>query len=184
MRGSAITMDLKGEEMEATTKTKTFVICPHCRALTDSDIDHIPDGMNFGVWFCDECGGGFRGVKRGNSAEVKKDYKKFVRTLDLIALKREGAKMLFVVDAMQSFRDSESESEATERKKAHYENDACPDRILKNVCFVSNGTNLDPHGEFQFIRSVPVEHEGYWMPDEDIAEMFPELVGVEYKPIL
>lgn len=54
------------------TYTKTFIICPYCNTRTDSSIDHLKTGQAFGPWYCNKCGGGYKGKVNGVDTEVQK----------------------------------------------------------------------------------------------------------------
>lgn len=157
------------------TYTKTFIICPHCDAHTNSSIDHFQKGESFGPWHCDECGRQFQGKANGKETQVSKvngDF--FSKTLDLLVLPPIDKPVYFVLEGK---RYHDHLNDDYDGKQFFYEEHSCPTNWIRNTIMIANAGDTDPHGLLQFVRSIPAPtFSGNCMEDDEvIISNFPEV---------
>ncbi len=160
------------------TYTKTFIICPHCGAHTDSSVDHLEAGCEFGPWYCDECGGGYQGKANGAATEVQKVASRFSKTLDLLMLEPHDKPIYFV---MAGKRYHANPGDEYDGKRYFYEEHSCPTNWICNTVMISVDGDTDPHGFLKFVRSIPrtVMPDDPNAEDDTIIAAFPEVAPPE-----
>ena len=153
-----------------TTYTKTFAICPHCGAKTDSALDHLPKGQSFGPWYCDDCGCGYKGIANGSETDFVKVESRFIKTLDLLMLEPQKKPVYFVL-AGKHFADGDSDH------TYFYEEHSCPTNWIHRTEMIATGGDTDPHGVLKFLRSEPYPDFSNEPNEQDtvIVELFPEV---------
>ncbi len=134
------------------TYTKTFIICPHCGAHTNSSVDHLDCGQSFGPWYCDKCGGGYCGNANGTTTEVRMVADTFKKTLDLLVLNPHDKPIYFVMKGRHYQPKTDIDNE---KKRFFYEQHSCPTNWIINTILISVDGDTDPHGFMKFVRSVP-----------------------------
>lgn len=130
-------------------ETLHYVICPHCDKGR-SRICHLFGKTNFswGTWYCDECGGGYKGVVNGTDVYVDKVERRIDHALVFL---RHGD-ILLVVKGM--YFDGDLDLSA---KRYFYEEHTCPINYFKDAELIIDlkTKNDDPHGLFEFIGAIP-----------------------------
>jgi len=149
-------------------ETKHFIECPYCQK-SKSRIDHLftekGKEKSFGIWYCDECGGGFEGMVKGRDVFVEKVLDR--RDKSIVFLK--NANVLLVVKG--GYFDGEHD---TEEDKYFYTQHTCPTNYFKDVEMVIdlNDGDTDPHGIFEFVGSIPyVDLDGV----KDVMALIPSI---------
>lgn len=160
------------------TYTKTFMICPHCGAHTNSSVDRLESGQSFGPWYCDECGGGYKGNANGAATEVQKVSSRFSKTLDLLMLEPHDKPIYFVLTG-KCYHANPSDEE--DEKRYFYEEHSCPTNWIGDTVMISVDGDTDPHGFLKFVRSIPspVMPDDLNGEDETIITAFPEVAPPE-----
>lgn len=130
---------------------KHFVECPHCGKST-SRIDHLFNEENktssWGPWYCDECGGAYKGEVRDKEVFIEPIYGDR-KNKCLVFLK--NANVLLVVEGMYFNGDFDPEN-----KRYFYEEHTCPTNYLGVEMVVDlNDGDTDPHGIFEFVGAIP-----------------------------
>lgn len=91
----------------------------------------------------------------------------FVRTLDLLVLRRSEGDVFFVVEGLRI-----EDEKLGEGKSYFYEEHSCPTNHVRCEAIITDGDD-DPHGIFEFVRSVDMP-EGYDEESVDWLALFPE----------
>lgn len=133
------------------TEVLHYVECPHChnsKSKVDHLFGHTDAKKTWGPWYCDECGGEYRGYVVGEDVFVEKlngriDY-------SIVFLKNNN--VLLAVKGMYFNGDHDIGHD-----EYFYEEHTCPTNYFGNVEMVVNLENgdTDPHGIFEFIGSIP-----------------------------
>ena len=160
------------ERKPLTTYTRTFIVCPHCGAPTESSVDHLKAGQTFGPWYCEECGGGFQGKANGAQTEIEVVSSSFRKTLDLLVLEPQEEPVYFVMKGFHSQGSSEEDEQDSTR--FFYEEHSCPTNWIRDTAMISVGGDVDPHGFLKFVRSVPQPKLNG--SENQITEIFPEVL--------
>lgn len=154
--------------MKARLVERFHVVCPHC-GEEDGRVDHLFDRppASFGPWYCETCRRGYVGrVFAPNDVEVEPHPGFIEDTLDLLVIQPQDRPVYFVVKgiAMNGERDG---------KKYFYEEHSCPTNYVRCEAIISEGDS-DPHGLFEYVRTVPLP-EG-WDDDgnQPYFDLFPE----------
>lgn len=169
--------------MKARTYTQTYIHCPHC-GEKGHRVDHLfgseqrGHGTSFGPWYCDSCGGAFRGkILADNSLDLELLDDQKVETLDLLVLEPQDKPVYFVIRGM-GFRKI-GEVTDFENKEFFYESHSCPTNWLRDIERLVIEDDDDPHGLLRFVRSIdaasatPQEQGNYSEPD--VFATFPEM---------
>lgn len=128
-----------------------FIECPHCHN-SKSRIDHLfsSEGKetSWGDWFCDECGGAYKGVVKGKDVFVEKSSG---RKDDSIVFLKKGNVLLAVKG-----RYSDGVIDI-ERDRHFYNEHTCPVNYFRDVEMVIDLENgdRDPHGIFEYVGTIP-----------------------------
>ncbi len=171
------------------TYQKTCVVCPHCAAHTAACVDHLGGHERFGPWYCDACGGAYRGDRDAASGEwvLTPETGRKVPTLDLLVLRQQSQPVYLarhgfsiVGDRGTVGKDHPIDSpEHQDSTRFYYEQHSCPTNWLNDVVMVAVGNDHDPHGVIEFVRRVarPAAVGGHDCQSEDeaVLEAFPEI---------
>jgi hypothetical protein len=139
------------EKINTIIEIKHFIECPYCHN-SKNRIDHLfnEEGkeISWGYWYCDECGGGYKGIVKGKEVFIEKTIK---RKDDSIIFLKNG-NILLAIKGMYFNGNHDIEND-----RYFYEEHTCPINYLKNVEMIINleDDNIDPHGIFKFITSIP-----------------------------
>ncbi|MRT30868.1 hypothetical protein [Herbaspirillum sp. CAH-3] len=166
--------------MIAATHTKTFIRCPHCDG-DEFPVDHILNGTwkrSFGPWYCDTCGGSFRGTKDDvGQIDLELLDERKVQTLDLLVLQPQAKPVYFVLRGMR-FEGPKFDG-YPDNKEFFYEEHSCPTNWLRNIQTLIHDDDDDPHGLIEFVRSIESTPE--LLERDDMREAFPEAFSNDQK---
>ena len=130
-------------------------MCPHCEKGTFA-IDHlkaIGNGISFGPWYCNECGGSFDGrISADGNIDVRLRTERRIKTYDLLMLSPQDKPVWFIVEGLR-FEDPakpRDETSEAEHKEYFYEEHSCPTNWLKPEIVYYDGDD-DPHGLLEFV---------------------------------
>lgn len=138
----------------AKIRTQLFIECPYC-GEGESRIDHLKTGADFGAWYCDECGGSYRGVRTGDGAEIELLEGKIRRVLIELSY-AEDPSLKIVIKGIE-FEDVKGVSADYPQAHEYYYNEGtCPINYL-GVDQIKFKDDTDPHGIFKFIRVLTPE---------------------------
>ena len=136
---------------------QTHVNCPWCNAVSESQIDHLRDGV-WTRWYCDECGRAYTLTRTTDGATVEKHctWKKDVRCL----LEYIHDRRLKIVARGMIFSGPDGETEPIEESISHlrffFDEHNCPSNMLRPGDTVDTDfifeNDKDPHGIFEFVR--------------------------------
>ena len=169
--------------MKARTYTQTYIHCPHC-GEKGSRVDHLFSDahkpVSFGPWYCDSCGGSYRGkVLNDNSVDLELLDQQKVDTLDLLILLPQEKPVYFVIKGM-GFRKI-GERTDFDGKDFFYESHSCPTNWLRQIERLVIENDDDPHGLLRFVRSIEsasaVMQEQGNFSEADVFKTFPEIFG-------
>lgn len=162
--------------MKARTYTQTYLHCPHC-GENGHRVDHLPRPASFGPWYCDSCGGSFRGrVLADESIDVELLDDMKVETLDLLCLPPQEKPVYFVIRGM-GFRKL-GELTALSNKGFFYESHSCPTNWLRDIERLVIEDDDDPHGLLLHVRSIEMASATMQPIDgsePDVFATFPEI---------
>jgi len=139
------------EKVTTIIEIKHFIECPHCHN-SNNRIDHLfNDGKKevcFGGWYCDDCGGGYKGSVKGKDVFVEKTDNR--KDNSIVFLK--SGNVLLVVKGRYYNGEHNSEND-----KYFYNEHTCPTNYFPDVEMVIDLENgdTDPHGIFEFVGSMP-----------------------------
>lgn len=139
------------EKVNTIIEVKHFVECPHCHN-SKNRIDHLfnDEGKetSWGHWYCDECGGGYKGIVKGKDVFVEKVNER--KDNSIVFLK--NGNVLLAVKGMYFNGEHDAEND-----RYFYDEHTCPTNYFKNVEMVIDLENgdTDPHGIFEFVGSIP-----------------------------
>lgn len=159
--------------------TQSYAICPWCEQKSGKQVDHLFGRFRTaGPWLCDACGNWFDvEVSLDNEVTLKKTEqvvrKQLGRWLALLKLETKRKPMYFVVDAY-----GEAGADPEERNRHHryfYEENDCPTNWLREVLMVAVDGDLDPHGQWDHVRSIEVPRDFDTDDDDAVAALFAEL---------
>lgn len=138
------------EKAKIILEKKYYIKCPHC-GEGSSRIDHLFNDKNkvanWGIWYCDICGKGYKGIVKGKEVYIEKVNKR--KDKCLVTLKYNN--LLIIIEGI--FFDGKFDEESL---KYYYEEHTCPVNYLRveEVVDLKNN-NIDPHGIFEFVEAVP-----------------------------
>jgi ribosomal protein L37AE/L43A len=139
------------EKVNTIIEVKHYVECPHCRK-SKSRIDHLFDEtekeISWGIWYCDECGGGYKGIIKGRDVFLEKVNERMDKSI--VFLRNDN--LLLAVKGMYFNGELSAEDE-----RYYYEQHTCPTNYLQNVEMVINlaDGDTDPHGIFKYVGAIP-----------------------------
>jgi len=141
----------KGEHImnksKVVSETLHYIICPHCEKFRNR-ICHLFGKKNYqwGIWYCEECGGGYKGTVDGTDVYVEKVEKR--KDNALVFLKFDN--ILLAVKGMYFDKNLNF-------LKYFYEEHTCPINYLKSAELIIDlhYENTDPHGLFEFVGAIP-----------------------------
>lgn len=139
------------EKVNTIIEVVHFIECPHCHN-SKIRIDHLfnDEGIetSWGIFYCDECGGGYEGIVKGKDVFVEKANGR--KDNSIVFLK--NGNVLLAVKGMYFNGKHDPEND-----RYYYDEQTCPTNYFKNVEMVidlETGDN-DPHGIFEFVGSIP-----------------------------
>lgn len=156
--------------MKARLITHTHVACPNCGEEAGR-VDHLfPQAPVSTSWYCDSCGREYA-VKVNSPAEIEVEVRdgQHIDTHDLLMIPPRDTPVYFVVKGMELRRPGDTPEDAGS-KQYLYEEHSCPTNHVRCEAIISDGDE-DPHGVFEFVRSVPSGDD----EPETWAEVFPEV---------
>ena len=139
------------EKVNTTIEVKHFIKCPHCKNSKDR-IDHLFNDEDketyWGNWYCDECGGGYKGIVKGKDVFVEKVNER--KDNSIVFLK--NGNVLLAVKGMYFNGEYNAEDD-----RYFYNEHTCPTNYFKDIEMVIDLENgdTDPHGIFEFVGSIP-----------------------------
>lgn len=163
--------------------SQQYAVCPWCSGHSGRRVDHLFEDRHvgrFGPWACDACHRYFEGtVSPAFEVVLKKteESKNFGPRAKYLVLLRIDTKdgPLFLITANLWQSADESAEEVAGHLVYFYEEHECPTNLLRECIMIYANGSPDPHGFWQYVRSVRVE----WDFDEDddnaIMALFPEL---------
>jgi ribosomal protein L37AE/L43A len=136
------------------TETTHYIECPYCHKSKER-IDHLFEEntnrkeTSFGPWYCDECGGSYEGVVRGQDVFIKLNTNK--RKDDSLVFLRNG-NVLLIVKGMYFDGDLDKG-----HQEYFYNEHTCPTNYFKSVEMVVDlkTGDTDPHGIFEYVDAIP-----------------------------
>lgn len=142
-------------------ETKRYIPCPDCGESAGS-IDHLIEysirldsEREFGPWYCDECGCGFKGKVVGQDVFIKKSDRMNNKEISVF-LKHDDI-LLIVKGSQASFQDDDS-------LEYYYNEHTCPVNFLRGdslqIIVDLKDNDTDPHGIFEYLGSVPHQYFG------------------------
>lgn len=138
--------------MKARIYTQTYIHCPHC-GKTEHRVDHMARPGSFGPWYCDSCGGSFKGsVSPDGTIDLKLLDGMKVETLDLLCLPPQDKPVYFVIRGM-GFRKLGALTDLSHQAFL-YESHSCPTNWLPNIERLVIENDDDPHGLLLHVRSI------------------------------
>lgn len=160
-----------------------FLICPWCEEESGCRVDHLYDGSEFangfGPWYCKKCRRGFTGrVKAPNDVILEKWYEdKFLPAISL--LKSPGTTPTYYVVRNDRYVSGQlkTEREYQDHDSFFFHEHSCPTNWIGKTILIAKHGDLDPHGFLTFVRSVVVRSDFDPHDDEEIAKIFPEILG-------
>ena len=153
------------EKVETLIEVKHFIECPHC-GFSKSRIDHLftkeNKSINFGPWYCDECGKAYKGEVVGRDVFVEK-IKDKRKDKCIVFLK--NSNVLIAVKSYYYNGKIENENFMN-----FYNEHTCPTNYLGVEMVVDlNKNEIDPHGIFEFVSAVK------WFDTESEEDIFKKL---------
>lgn len=139
------------ELAETVVETKTYIVCPHCKedkTLVSHLFQEAERWKTFGTWYCDKCGGSYKGCLKNGQVYVEKLTQTYKRTC--VFLKKDN--MILIVKGGQH-------SNLENNDRYFYEEHTCPTNYLKSVEVIvdTNRENTDPHGIFEYLGTIPYQ---------------------------
>jgi len=143
---------------KAVLKPILYITCPSCgnEGLDGlGSVSHLLNMKNtnitLGPWYCNTCGISYIGkVENGEVFIEKKGYKK--KTLSLLKFKGKSNENEDVFIIVNSYDYDWTEKENS--KQYFYEENQCPTNFLKDIEDLIVGNDDDPHGMFEYIKTI------------------------------
>jgi Zn finger protein HypA/HybF involved in hydrogenase expression len=138
-------------KVQTKIELKYYIDCPHC-GESKSRIDHLfndgTEDKTFGTWYCDECGGGYKGIVKGRDVFVEKVLDRMDKSIVFL---RNGNILLAVKGRRLNGKLDIS------RDKYYYNESTCPTNYLKDIIqvFDLEHNEPDPHGIFEYVCTIP-----------------------------
>ena len=162
-----------------TKVTRTYIHCPSCGEQTGSSVDHLPMGIKFGPWYCDKCNKSYVGEVEPSGITIELHTEVKISTVSL--LKRDGEVPVYFLVEGFSFKDDIHE--INDSSSYFYEEHSCPINWLRDVFMVIEGSDTDPHGFLEHVRTITMEEYDKLVPDErnlqnnieEVSKAFPEI---------
>ena len=153
------------------TEERHFVDCPSCGkhrfGIPTKDFEER-------LYFCIECGKGLKFKREKGEVWTEEDAQSEQRTL--VFLRYED--MLLVVEGVVFNGELDEE-------EAHYNMHLCPTTYFKTALAVVDlrDRDTDPHGMFEYITTVVVDHAQYKVFDEEEIELeeLEKLTGLQFE---
>lgn len=161
------------EQVKSFTKTKTYIVCPHCGAA-ENTIQHLLDDKNVKFpytqsWYChnDECMRHFSftiGADRQVSSVEKTDKPPYEVVYDLLVLPPQKEPVYLI---LKTKNYNPGHPDFRERHY-WYEEHTCPTNWTRDIESIISEGDSDPHGLFQFLlRQTKEEVIAAGAADED-----------------
>ena len=140
-------------KVELKTETRYLIECPYCHK-DDHSVGHLLDkNTSFGPWYCDECGKAISGRTENGDVFLEETSRFVTRTLVALELP-ENTEPIFLIVKGRWFDGDKNDSGS----QYYYEEGTCPINFLQEAVEVIHNGEPDPHGLFNFMKSV--EHPG------------------------
>lgn len=163
-----------------TSETSVYVHCPHCGAK-DNLVSHLfndPIESSFGPWYCDSCGGSYKGrVIEENWVVLTPLEESRIPQYVLLEIPPREESIFFITTGM-AFRKLGNDIDDEKRKNEYFYNEhTCPTNWLKDVQMIAYDGNLDPHGIARYVRHVDKPSLDHELDDdyEFVENNFPEI---------
>ena len=161
--------------MKAELRGKTYIRCPDC-GKGENRVCHLFDmsfPVDFGPWYCDACGTGYKGTIRG-TADIEIalcDTPRLLKVVDVLVLEPQD-RPLYVAVASKDYGCG------LDDKRYLYEEHTCPTNWTRDVEMLMIGSNTDPHGLFQYLGTEYVPDDFFdGDNDEALATIIEKMRG-------
>lgn len=139
------------DKAKVITEVKHYVECPYC-SKSKSRVDHLfkeyGSGTSFGPWYCDECGGAYKGKTKGSDIFVEKLIN---QRKDKCIVFLKNANVLLAVEGMYFDGDLD-----IDHLTYYYDEHTCPTNYLRCEMVIDlDDGDSDPHGIFEFVGAIP-----------------------------
>ena len=160
---------------ELATKTKQYIVCPHCECDDTFAVSHLLETKGkktLGTWYCDKCGKSISGtVSEDGSVEIEKTDRTKEDCHVLLELEPQKHSVFLVAKGMffnGLFKSSD--------KQYYYEEHTCPLNYFREAEVVMTEESSDPHGLFKYKGGIPkqLEPEFDELSAEEILQLFRE----------
>jgi predicted RNA-binding Zn-ribbon protein involved in translation (DUF1610 family) len=187
---------MQSVRLKSETKTETSIICPNCGEDSGIKVDvykklGLPYTFLSGT--CESCGREYSKVTINSLSDVEVELKDTFSVDQYVLLKMEPQKnpVYIVIKAKDFGRGGDAKDD--DSKRYYYEEHSCPINYL-GVVLIAEGGDTDPHGIFEYVRSLdcpeldpsycddkipPVDQKftiDASTEDEYLTKVFPELL--------
>tara|TARA_R100000750_G_scaffold19992_1_gene13068 strand:+ start:2623 stop:3111 length:489 start_codon:yes stop_codon:yes gene_type:complete len=147
-----------------------YVKCPHC-SKGEHLVSHLYNDKNtkigFGPWYCDECGGAFKGEIVGEDVYIEKVEGMRV---DKCIVFLKNANVLIAVEGL--YRNGDLD---LSHQRYFYDESTCPTNYLGVEWVMDlNDGEADPHGVFTFVHAIPMTDLDEINSIDDLNKIIPK----------
>jgi len=148
------------------SETLHYAPCPWCGKRSDSPINHLLNQSLVTTWYCHEC---------GESFDLKFDGTGKLWTAKVLDRRCDKILVLLRYGSMGLIVEGSSIAGNPGQQRYFYEEHACPTNFMRHIKVIIDlkDGNIDPHGIFRFIGTVPYTEkiEDCNLTQEDIGKI-------------